>query len=187
MNSTYIKNYFENDFQKDILTFNGFKYKSSEEMFMCKMTFSGIFGNERNKKDYIDVKLFVIFLYELNLISQLVYGNLKEKSQSFQELLPLFPQSRGCFSHPLGPLDIISEFNYLAKKNKINIKIDENDILNVDIFFKNFLINLLVNNPSIGISWEDIEKAFLNDKDINNYLNNPRHKFSLVDGFNRKF
>jgi hypothetical protein len=161
MTQEYIQKYFKEDFEKDNRELN--------QDLICKMAITTFFYENEKLKNYIDAVLFVIFLYELNLISQLVHSHFYSSYSELMEILPKFPDTN-CFHHGITPMEIIPEIKNIATAQNINLDITNDKILEVDIFFKDYLIKLFRENPSLKLSWEQIENALKTDSDIKRYL-----------------
>lgn len=169
MTQEEIKSYFEEDFEKDIIELN--------QNLICKMTVTSFFKHGDDIKNYKNKELLIIFLYELNLISQIVHNHFRNVHEEFLNLLPNFPDTL-CFSHGITPMEIIPEIIKVAKSQKIDLEITNERIMKVDIFFKDYLIKLFESNRKLNLSWEKIEAAIKEDPDINKFIKKGGFIFS---------
>ena len=112
MTQEYIQKYFKEGFDKDI--------KELNQDLICKMAITTFFYDNEKLKSYSDVKLFVIFLYELNLISYLVHSHFRNVHDDLLGLLPKFPDPI-CAHHGMTPIQIIPEIEKVAKSQNIQL------------------------------------------------------------------
>ena len=166
MNKKDFKEYFQNDYQKDMETYRKYYYSNQEveRPSICRHHVDYILKNDKIK-DYKNFKNFLICNYELNLIIQIVHAHFNDKFLDLCKILPDFihiKTLRGSGCSIDSPAYLLLSFTQFSKGK---MKFDKNLILQADIFFKNYLIKIFNSYPQLGITWELLENAMLHDKD----------------------
>jgi hypothetical protein len=181
MTQEQIKKYFEEDFEKDIAEFN--------HDVICKMTITTFFKEGEVVKNYQNKELFIVFLFELNIITQIAYMKYCSKFSKLQELLPKFPETL-CLNHLVTPLEIIHELIKIAKSEEIELDITEEKISEVEIYIEKYLDDLYKNNEDDYISWFYIKDCLKREPDFNknifNRIREEQHKIASLEDFGHK-
>lgn len=155
------QNYFPENYLKDLSHFESLGVGDH----LCGRTYSELFKNT-DKLEFVNLNNFIICLYELNLINQVIFSHFKSDFSLWKEVAPKMIDNRCTYiSHPI---DILT-FAEKESKNAGNpIIFTHQEILSWDLHFKKYIEKLCKENHFETLSPEKLFEAIKNDPDCNN-------------------
>ena len=157
-----LSEYFPKYFEEDNRVYNN---EHKKNHFCGRLLYR--FIPKENEKDFVNLKLFLISSFELNLIGQILFTHFKKYSEIFERETTY--TSTQCYVRE-NPIVII---RYVAENEEGYFS--REDFLEADAFFLEYLLGILRKN---GVSEEELEhfkkelvKKMKEDRDIQHALN----------------
>lgn len=155
------KEYFENYYNQDLKT-----YADIGSNCLCQRGVTTYFKQDKIKLH--DEKNFFICQFELNLLNQIFHVYFSKYHEALLKYIPSFIDCRCSYSQY--PWEVFKWVKISGEGIKHPITFSKQDILIWDIFFKEYISDILKFDEFKGITIEEVFEAIKNDSDCRSAL-----------------